>query len=169
MGVDINGVQATLSNLKGLPREIRQEVAEKLNDTAEDTRTAAQENIRDQGAIGVSGLLRSSVNVRKRADATDLRAVVKAGGNAEGGTVDYATFVEFGTKPHFPPVEAVTGDVEALDRWVELELNPEDRKTSAFFVARKIAQVGTDPQPFMRPAAQEARNIFTKRMSSIDL
>jgi HK97 gp10 family phage protein len=169
MGVDIDGVQATLSNLGELPREIRQQVATKLNETAELTRTEAIQNITDEGAIGTSGMLRASVQVRSRADATDLRAVVEAGGSAQGGTVDYATFVEFGTKPHFPPVEAVTGEVEALDRWVDVKLNAEDTESAAFQVARKIAQVGTDAQPFMRPAAQEARDIFQKRMSSIDL
>jgi len=169
MGVDIDGVSTTLNSLSDLPREIREQVVTKLNETAELTRTQAIQNITDEGAIGTSGMLRASVQVRTRADATDLRAVVKAGGSAEGGTVDYATFVEFGTKPHFPPVEAVTGEVEALDRWVDLKLNADDTESAAFQVAKKIAKVGTDPQPFMRPAAQEARDIFTKRMSSIDL
>jgi len=109
------------------------------------------------------------VQVRSRADASDLSAVVKAGGSAEGGTVDYATYVEFGTKPHFPPVEAVTGEVEALDRWVDVKLNPEDTEAVAFQVARRIAQVGTDAQPFMRPAAKEGRDILQKRLSSLDL
>lgn len=169
MGVELDGAQVTLEALNDLPREIRKELATELNNTAELTRSEAVQNITDEGAIGVSGLLRASVQVRDRADASDLTATVKAGGSAEGGSVDYAVFVEFGTKPHFPPVEAVTGEVEPLDRWVELKLSPDDRESAAFQVARKIAQTGTDEQPFMRPAAKEAQDIFERRMDSINL
>jgi HK97 gp10 family phage protein len=59
-----------------------------------------------------------------------------------GTNVKYAKPVEFGTRPHFPPVES---------------LNPWARRhgKNAWGVALKIAAVGTKPQPFMNPAIDE--------------
>jgi HK97 gp10 family phage protein len=169
MGITVSGIEATIENLDEVPDELRKQFANRLNATAEGIRSEAIKQLTKQSAIGVSGLLRASVQVRNRAKATDLRAVVKAGGSAKKGTVDYATFVEFGTKPHFPPVEAVTGEVEALDRWVELKVDPEDTESTAFAIAKTISRVGTDPQPYMRPAARKGQTILKRELSKIDL
>jgi len=169
MGVTVSGIEATLKNLDEVPDDLREEFANRLNATAEGIRSEAIKQLTNQGAIGTSGLLRASVQVRNRADASDLRAAVKAGGSAKSGSVDYAAFVEFGTKPHFPPVEAVTGQTEALDRWVELKVDSEDTESTAFAIAKKISQVGTDPQPYMRPAAREGQTILKRELSKIEI
>jgi HK97 gp10 family phage protein len=76
-----------------------------------------------------------------------LKAEVVAGSK-------YASFVEYGTRPHFPPVAA-------LEPWAALKLGSAGL---AYAVARKIAIRGTKAQPFMRPAVDESlskiRSIF---------
>lgn len=63
---------------------------------------------------------------------------------------DYASFVEFGTHPHFPPIEA-------LEDWCAKFLG--DAKL-AFVVARAISRRGTYAQPFMGPAVLENMPVF---------
>jgi hypothetical protein len=62
-----------------------------------------------------------------------------------GTSVEYAESVELGTKPHFPPVEA-------LQDWVEgkLGLSGSEARTVAFLIARKISKVGTKPAHMVR-------------------
>jgi len=66
----------------------------------------------------------------------------------------HAVFVELGTEPHFPPVEA-------LKPWARRKLGDEDL---AFAVAVKISKVGTKPQPVLRPTADEEYPKLTRRI-----
>ena len=80
--------------------------------------------------------------------------------------VFYAPYVEFGTRPHWVPVEA-------LMRWVYLKVQqgqlPRRRRSAsarsasqlstrslAFLIARSISRHGTKPHPFMRPAVTKS-------------
>lgn len=84
------------------------------------------------------GRLRSSI-------ATEVRET-----EAEIGTdLFYAPFVEFGTRPHFPPPSA-------LQPWARRHGFPPGLR-GAFLVARKIASRGTPAQPFLLPALNESR------------
>lgn len=61
-----------------------------------------------------------------------------------------ALFLELGTRPHMPPVEAI-------EPWVREVLgvsDPKDVKRAAFLVARKIARKGTPAQHPMARAVQ---------------
>ena len=63
----------------------------------------------------------------------------------------YAMFVHEGTRPHFPPPEA-------LLRWCELVLGIKDEKEArraAWAIARTIAKYGTKPHTFLRDAAEK--------------
>jgi HK97 gp10 family phage protein len=79
-----------------------------------------------------TGRLRNSIVSGVR----HLTAVVEA-------KVKYAPFVEFGTRPHWPPISA-------LQLWARRHGFP--ARGGAFLVARSIAQTGTKAQPFMEPA-----------------
>jgi len=57
----------------------------------------------------------------------------------------YALFIELGTDPHWPPIDA-------LRPWARRKLGDENL---AFPVARSISIHGTKPQPFLRPTADE--------------
>lgn len=64
-----------------------------------------------------------------------------------GTAVEYGPWVEFGTGPHWPPLAP-------LKEWARLVLGDE---SAAYAIALKIAQKGTDAQPYLRPALDLAR------------
>lgn len=54
----------------------------------------------------------------------------------------YAAVIEFGSKPHWPPISALEG-------WADRHGIP------AYLVARKIAREGTKPRPYWQPAFED--------------
>lgn len=62
-----------------------------------------------------------------------------------GSNVEYAPFMEFGTRPHWPPIAA-------LQVWAERH------GTSAFLVARAIAQRGLAPRRFLQNAFDRVKD-----------
>ena len=66
-----------------------------------------------------------------------------------GSSQPSATFLELGTKPHMPPVEALVPWVKAV-----LGVEPKRARSVAYLVARKIARKGTKAQkPFDKAIA----------------
>lgn len=65
---------------------------------------------------------------------------------------DYAAYVEFGSRPHWPPVDALKG-------WAQKKLGDE---SLAFVVARGIAQNGTPAKPFLGPAVLKNKSAFLR-------
>lgn len=63
-------------------------------------------------------------------------------------SVSYGVYVEFGARPHWPPMAA-------LQPWARRHGFPPG-SPGAFLVARAIARHGTRPQPYMRPATEES-------------
>ena len=61
-----------------------------------------------------------------------------------GSNVDYAPYVEYDTRPHWPPIDA-------------LQLWAERHGTSAFLVARAISQRGTKGKRFLGRAVDKGR------------
>ena len=66
---------------------------------------------------------------------------------------DYWKYIENGTKPHFPPIDAIK-------KWISVKpVLPRPLKNGklpttnqlAYLVGRKIAKKGTLPQPFLKP------------------
>ena len=55
--------------------------------------------------------------------------------------LDYGKYVEFGSPPHMPPVDALKG-------WAQRKLGDEKL---AWAVAMGIKKRGTRPHPFIRP------------------
>ena len=72
-----------------------------------------------------SGRLRASITPEVRTAGETVEGVV-------GSNVTYAPYVELGTRPHWPPLAA-------LEVWARRH------HTSAFLVARAIAERGTPP------------------------
>ena len=77
------------------------------------------------------GTLRSSVFTEERVNGDSVLGVV-------GSPLSYATYVELGTRPHFPPIEP-------LIDWVKTKLGVVDKEARgvAFLIARAIAARGT--------------------------
>lgn len=67
-----------------------------------------------------------------------------------GYKAPHAPHVEFGTAPHWAPIEP-------LKRWAALILGDE---SAAYAVQQKIAKYGTPPQPFVRPGLAETRRVL---------
>jgi HK97 gp10 family phage protein len=92
------------------------------------------------------GRLRGSIAYEVRESRDGIRGVV-------GSAVRYAPFVEFGTVPHWPPIDA-------LIPWAERHGFPPGR-SGAFLVARAIARRGTRAVNFLRDAVKdEQRNVW---------
>lgn len=76
-----------------------------------------------------------------------------------GSSVEYAEFVEYRTRPHFPPPQALEG-------WAGRVLGD---KGLAFIVARGISLHGTKAQPYLIPALEHSSeaisDIFFKELS----
>ncbi len=65
-----------------------------------------------------------------------------------GSSQPSATFLELGTKPHMPPIDALVPWVKAV-----LGVDPKRARSVAFLVARKIARKGTKPKRYFELAA----------------
>ena len=65
----------------------------------------------------------------------------------------YAADVEFGTDPHTPPFEDIRGWVHR--KRSDLGVKPKDVDSVAMAIQKKIAEHGTQPQPYLRPAFDE--------------
>lgn len=92
-----------------------------------------------------TGRLKNSINL------TPKREGAKAYTVSDG--VAYGVFLEFGTTPHFPPPDSLSG-------WTRRTLG---RDASPFAIAQAIAKRGTPAQPFLRPAAKEAFKVHLPR------
>lgn len=101
------------------------------------------------------GLLRASIT-HQVADAGD-EIVGQIGTN-----VSYAAAVEFGTKPHFPPISALAG-------WVmrhKMADTEAEARSIAFLIARKHARQGTVAQPYLSPGLVAAKNGVEKYLKT---
>ncbi|MFW5902910.1 MAG: HK97 gp10 family phage protein [archaeon] len=68
--------------------------------------------------------------------------------------VKYGKDIEYGTSPHYVSPEALKG-------WSRRVLGDEG---ASYPVAKKIAQEGTNPQPYFRPALKEVKDIHVKKI-----
>lgn len=92
---------------------------------------------------------------------------------------DYWRFIEYGTKPHFPPINAIK-------KWISVKPVlpkplPSGKLPTAnqlsYLIARKISKVGTKPQPFLKPTLtdfelvkkvyDEVCNLLNKKIEEI--
>jgi len=85
-----------------------------------------------------TGRLMSSITSETRGIGMEVVGIV-------GSNVEYAPYVELGTKPHFPPVSA-------LEVWARRH------GTTAFVVARAIARRGTRARRFLQGAFEAKKN-----------
>lgn len=78
-----------------------------------------------------------------------------------GTNVIYAPAVEFGARPHFPPLQP-------LAYWVSRKLGIQGWEGIGvtIMIARKIAARGTRAQPFLKPAFEKAKNDINKAFAN---
>lgn len=104
--------------------------------------TKMEEIAKYKAPVGMSGLLKARINLSPLTfGATEYTL-------SDG--VYYGIYVEFGTRPHWAPIEP-------LKDWARRVLGDED---AAYPVQKKIAKKGTPFQPFFRPAVFEVNFIW---------
>jgi hypothetical protein len=127
--VEIQGLKELLELEDKIVASKRKKVANAIYRRALDIRTGYMDKLRDMKAIN-TGLARSSCIAEMTED--KLAAEI-------GPTAPYAKYIETGTQPHWPPLEA-------LEDWARKHGIP------AFIVARKIAERGIFARPALAPA-----------------
>jgi hypothetical protein len=111
---------------------------------AQNIRTNAMDKLKSMKAIN-TGILRTSILAELTED--NLSAEI-------GPTEKYGPYVEFGTQPHWPPLEA-------LEDWARKHGIP------AFIVARAIARRGTFARPYLAPAHDIVAAYFDEDLAKI--
>ena len=101
-------------------------------ETAYEIRDEAQRNVKRLDAFD-TGDLHDSIGVKISPQGLSI---------AVGATAHYAPFVEFGTRPHFPPLEPIR-------EWCRSRGIPE---SAAFPIAKQISERGSPERPFLYPA-----------------
>jgi len=71
-----------------------------------------------------------------------------------GPSVEYGPSIEFGTRPHMPPVSELVG-------WSR------KRGLDPYAVAERISIAGTKAQPFLQPAADETEVLIRTTLVSV--
>ena len=99
--------------------------------------------VKSQTPVGATSKLRNSTVFQVMGKGREMKLEVRQSAFSDTG-FPYGVAVRLGTKPHFPPIEA-------LIPWVKKKLGIGDEKearTVAFLVARKISKVGTKGNPY---------------------
>ena len=99
-----------------------------------------------------TGRLRASITPEVRVEGEIVMGVV-------GSNVEYAPYMELGTRPHFPPPEA-------LERWVYLKglATAEEAPHVAFLIARAIGKRGLEARRFLQGAVEKNENRMIDRI-----
>lgn len=148
VNVDVIGEKEILRALKNLSTEKERKIKGEVYATGHDVRTEAQSRLEGKGGLRAwdLGNLANSIIV-------DLK---EAGMIAETGPeAPYGPYVEFGTKKHFPPPDALEG-------WAKRH-----GFDSAWPICKVIAKRGLKARPFMFPAWLAVKDLFWKRIRRI--
>lgn len=126
----------------------------RLEELGEDLEQATVRGLQSAAARMPSVILESIKTVKPYPpeDTGALSRSVQVETNSKGAAVSinapHARFVEYGTRPHFPPVQA-------LAEWAYrkgLADSPEEAQQVGLAIARKIAKEGTKPRHFLKRA-----------------
>lgn len=141
--VTLKGAKEAQENMQRMARALHgDEMVDRMQSAALEVEGAAKKNLVAYESPSVGGVdtgrLRASISSEVRVTGTHLVGAI-------GSAVEYAAAVEVDTPPHFPPVEALEG-------WAERH------GTSAWAVALKIAQVGTQGKYYLARALESMRD-----------
>lgn len=113
-----------------------------------------------------------------------IRGVVKQNGKYIVISIqleDYWKYIENGTKPHWPPVDAIKKWISVkpiLPRPLKSGKLPTDNQL-AYLIGRKISKVGTKAKPFLKPTItdfdlinkvyNEVVNLLNKQLEDLEV
>lgn len=144
-------LEAKLTNLKGIAR-------------------FAAINVIAETAFAIQAKAKQKINVdRGQTRASLITAFTPDRLTAEvGSNLPNARWLEEGTDPHFPPIDAILAWVHrkgfAASSGGRLS-RKENEFLVALSIARKIAAVGTKEHPYLLPAAEEESDKYFERMA----
>lgn len=102
-----------------------------------------------RSTLRVKKSIQDNLTNKKISNTGNLRRSVFTQASIDRGIIGvgelYGAAVEFGTRPHFPPVAP-------LERWAQTKLG---KSGLGFVIARKIAREGTKAQPYAEPAFKD--------------
>ena len=130
--VRVTGLDKIKQNVSYLRRNFPEWLSVANLETAYEIRDEAQRNIKRLDAFD-TGDLHNSIEVTISPQGLSIGV---------GATAHYAPYVEFGTRPHFPPLEPIR-------EWCRSRGIPEE---AAFPIARAISERGSPERPFLFPA-----------------
>jgi HK97 gp10 family phage protein len=143
--IEIKGLDKLKEKMKDLSDvTVRQQMERTMYRSTEMIKNRARDLVRvDTGALRRS--IRDIVQVGER----EIKGIV-------GPTEPYGAPVEFGARPHFPPVGA-------LERWAR------KRGINPWALAVSISRKGTESHPFLIPAFEQFKNkIIEEFRNAID-
>jgi len=145
--VSVEGIEEVKRALKEMGEEKRKQVEQEVYASALDVQTEAKGNLKDMQTWDL-GNLANSILVDK----------LEGGLAADiGPTAPYGVYVEHGTKPHFPPPDALEG-------WAKRH-----GFKSTWPICLAIAKRGTPARPYLVPAWEKVVDKFWKRIKEIVL
>jgi len=145
--MEMLGMDKLMEELERFSLRKAKEVSQEVNAAALELQGEAKRNLTDWGAIN-TGHLRNSIIAEMTADKMGAEV------GADKATAPYAPYVEYGTKPHWPP----PGEIR---RWVLDHKMPE---SAVFPISLKIAKHGTKARPFLYPAFNKVAKEFVQRL-----
>lgn len=146
--IQIKGLDEFIKDNKRAADNIPTLVGKALMESTGRIKDDARNAITEQG-ISNTGNLRRSIN-------NWLEGMWKG---IVGVGERYGAYVEFGTKPHFPPVAP-------LERWAQTKLGTSGL---GFVIARKIARKGTKAQAYLGPSLEKNLDFVVERFSQMGL
>lgn len=125
-----------------------------LNEYADRVIDLARQHLQENGSIATGELFNS---IEKIVEIEDDYYSVKI------SLADYGKYVEKGRGPgKYPPPDAIRNWIEIKPADIQPDLNGKYPTVEqlTFLISRKIAEEGTEPHPFLEPAAEEALKEF---------
>jgi HK97 gp10 family phage protein len=138
--VDVSNLYEVAEELNRLGLAVKVDIPIKMREAV----VIVERDAKERAPVD-TGRLRASITSEVTGMMMDTVGIV-------GSNVEYAPFVEMGTKPHFPPWRPGT----SLARWAELH------GMSAFVVALVISWRGTKARKFLQGAFEAKRDEIIK-------
>lgn len=143
ISIQISNLSEVIKRFKDSPQIVSNELEKAIKLSA----TLIQRNAKINASKGVTGQLRSNINI----DYAPERATIHP-------DVNYASYVELGTGPHFI-------SISVLQPWADL------KGINVYALRNSIAKKGTQAHPFMSKAADdsvdEVQSFFEKAVTAI--
>ena len=136
-GIEIEGLDEIVESFANASSNVNRIGKSFLKQLSDYGVKQAQINILNVGAVDTNELIQG-IHYDINQVSNGLESTIKPSAEAD----KYAAAVEYGTKPHFPPISALQG-------WADRHGIP------VWAVARKIAREGTEPTYFWRQTFED--------------